>query len=125
MVYSRMIRAGEGATAAAQGRSFACSCDLGKSAYRWTVQEKERQAVEQLTATAGKLVELKARAAHGETEAAQFKQHIQGLRQEYRSMTVKLDDKVSNLVVSDSAPNVIKLSVLRAHQCKFFAFCQP
>jgi chromosome segregation ATPase len=58
------------------------------------MQGRERQAAEELTATAAKLVELKARAAQGEAEAANMKQQIQDLRQEYRSMTIKLDDKV-------------------------------
>lgn len=58
------------------------------------VQGRERQASEELTATAAKLVELKARAAQGEAESVKLKQQIQSLRQEYRSMTIKLDDKV-------------------------------
>jgi len=40
------------------------------------------------------IVELKARAAQGESESAKFKQQVQSLRQEYRQMTNKLDDKV-------------------------------
>jgi len=40
------------------------------------------------------IVELKARAAQGESDSAKFKQQVQSLRQEYRQMTNKLDDKV-------------------------------
>ena len=49
------------------------------------VQERERQAVEQLTA----------RAAQAEVDSVSHKQQIQSLRQEYRQMTVKLDAKVT------------------------------
>ena len=59
------------------------------------VQERERQAVEQLTATAASLVQLKARAAQAEVDSVSHKQQIQSLRQEYRQMTVKLDAKVT------------------------------
>ncbi|CAL5228018.1 g11080 [Coccomyxa viridis] len=58
---------------------------------------REAQATEELTATAAVLVELKARAAQGQADAAKHKQEIQGLRQEYRTMTVTLDDKVERL----------------------------
>ena len=58
-------------------------------------QERERQAVEQLTATAASLVQLKARAAQAEVDSVSHKQQIQSLRQEYRQMTVKLDAKVT------------------------------
>ncbi|CAK0771701.1 hypothetical protein CVIRNUC_003887 [Coccomyxa viridis] len=62
-----------------------------------STKESERQAVEQLTATAASLVQLKARAAQAEVDSASHKQQIQSLRQEYRQMTVKLDAKVERL----------------------------
>lgn len=55
---------------------------------------REGQATEELTATAAVLVQLKARAAQGESESEKLKQQVQSLRQEYRQMTNKLDDKV-------------------------------
>lgn len=66
------------------------------------MQVREAQATEELTATAAVLVELKARAAQGQADAAKHKQEIQGLRQEYRTMTVTLDDKVRMLLQGQS-----------------------
>ena len=62
------------------------------------MQVREAQATEELTATAAMLVELKARAAQGQAESAKHKQEVQALRQEYRTMAVNLDDKVSRAV---------------------------
>ncbi len=76
---------------------------------------REAQATEELTATAAMLVELKARAAQGQAESAKHKQEVQALRQEYRTMAVNLDDKVSELCQGTVREGLRMQTVLSYH----------
>lgn len=58
------------------------------------VQEREHELTQQLAATAGSVVQLKAAAAAAAAETGALQKELQMVKQDYRGMALKLEDKV-------------------------------
>ncbi len=66
------------------------------SKYAVQLQEREHEVTQQLATTAGSVVSLKAQAAAAAAETSALQRELQSVKQDYRVMSLKLEDKVGH-----------------------------
>ena len=62
-------------------------------------QERERELTEQLAATAGSVVGIRAQLGSAQAEAAQLRAQTAELKEDYRRAVVRLDDQACGSIV--------------------------